>query len=660
MKAQREVGDAAGVTEAMRGRAEAATGAEGAVAWSELAAHLEAEGDADAALEAWRKARSLDASLEDAWQGEARIHESRGDRESQFETLLAQANHPTAAGRSAGALYGRATEIAYDLGRDEEARALAERALRFNPGDEAMQAVLTALRSEDTAPVAVAVDPESPYVPDEEVETVDAVELEEVDASPASEGEVTGEVAAPEPSSAADAVGEVTGEHEPRDDAEATTAHETSAARAPDDAEATTAHEVAAPRDDVASSPEDDGGPTGIMNRAALQEALEEAERAAAEELRADEPTPAPPPDPAPERPKFSRPPPPAPPLAPPQERTGTYEAVRPAEPERLTQPDGPGRTAPPRPPPAPPPSEAEPSIIIDDGLLGGASEAQPERATLTPQVLPPIASLPPVPGPAARPPLPSAAPSVPRPSRPPPAPPAPSLQPLAMAAPPAPSLQPLAMAAPPAPSLQPPLAMAPPPPSLQPLAMAPPPPSLQPLAMAPPSLQPLAMNPLHAPPSPLEPLSMGAPPLEPLSMGAPAPAPLPSLEMRPFDEPPPGAVDVLRRAAARRAPSTTPSRRRQILRVPRRRRRAAASARAGLREGDARDAGAALGHRGGERTRPRCASNSFFVKKMTAPGARANKDEARCLLGEPPAGPAHRILRRHASRHAPQEVQRP
>jgi tetratricopeptide (TPR) repeat protein len=557
VETRRAVGDTAGTTAALHARAEAAVGEDAAGAWCELAAQLEREDDRDGALDAWRKAHALDPAREEAWRAEARILEARGDRETLLDVLVAQANHPSAAGRSAGALYGRAMEIAFSLGRDEDARTLAERALRFDPDDAAARATLTALRAEDTAPVPVPVpdaddavddvaeapaaqeDPSDAPEDDDAPATLEpppAVERPSADDDapdeptprpatvPTAEAVVEDEPT-PRPAMAAAAVVEDAPDEDPSETTAAHTVDEPTGSHDTLDRsdEATAAHPVAS--DDAA---DEDSGPTGIMSRAALQQAIEDAERAEREAVSKAEreavskaereavskaereaaskaerpPLPSLPPMP---RATMQPPPPPAtmhPPPPPPRARP----SVPPPPPPRpLASPQPPPVARPvSEPPPAAsrspgpaeiaaatlPRAEAEPSIIIDDGLIDA-----PARSAPPPRI------------------------------------PAPAPLPLA----------PPVQVAPPAPLPQ----VIPPPAPLQPLAMSPPPgPALQPLAMNPlpapgPSLQPLAMNPLPAPGPSLQPLAMSAPPLEPLAMSAPA-AVLPSLEMRPLGAPTP------------------------------------------------------------------------------------------------------------------------
>jgi tetratricopeptide (TPR) repeat protein len=541
VETRRAVGDSAGTTAALRARADAAVGDDAAGAWCELAAQLEREDDRDGALDAWRKAHALDPARDEAWRAEARILESRGDRASLLDVLVAQANHPSAAGRSAGALYGRAMEVAFSLGRDEDARTLAERALRFDPDDAAARATLSALRAEDTAPVPVPAPEEAPDVvqapaaqgdPSDPMDDDAPATLEPpaVDAPPVAPSATSDEAPdepTPRPVTAPATEAVVEDEPTPRpavtaaapvevadeDPAETTAAHPVEEPTGSLDVversdEATAAHPVAA--DDAA---DDDSGPTGIMSRAALQQAIEDAERAEREAAPKPERPPLPslpplpratmhpPPPPPRARPSVPPPPPPRPLSSPPPPPPVAARPVSEPPPSASRSP-GPAEIAAASAPSAPR-AEAEPSIIIDDGLL----DAPPARGAPPPRVAPP-----PPPVQVAQPPA-----------------PLPLAPPVQAAHPPAPQ----ALVMPPAPALQP-LAMSPPPgPSLQPLAM-------NPLPAPGPSLQPLAMNPLPAPGPSLQPLAMSAPPLEPLAplaMSAPA-AVLPSLEMRPLDAP--------------------------------------------------------------------------------------------------------------------------
>jgi tetratricopeptide (TPR) repeat protein len=515
VETRRAVGDTAGTTAALRARADAAVGEDAAGAWCELAAQLEREGDRDGALDAWRKAHTLDPAREEAWRAEARILEARGDRETLLDVLVAQANHPSAAGRSAGALYGRAMEVAFSLGRDEDARTLAERALRFDPDDAAARATLSALRAEDTAPVPVPVPvPEAEAeAPAAQEDPSDAPEDDDAPATlepppaverpsahddapdeptprpptvPTAEA-VVEDAPTPRPAMAAASVVEDAPDEDP---AETTAAHTVDEPTGSHDMldrsdEATAAHPVASDHD-----ADEDSGPTGIMSRAALKQAIEDAERAEREAAikaereaasRADRP------------PLPSLPPMPRATMPPPPPRARAHPSVPPPPPPRpLSSPPPPVARPVSEPPPAAsrspgpaeiaaatlPHAEAEPSIIIDDGLLDAPARSAPPPRIPAPAPLPiapPMQVAPPAPQPLVIP------------------PPAP-LQPLAMSLPPGPALQPLAMN-----------------------PLAPPGPSLQPLAMSAPPLEPLA----------------------PLAMSAPA-AVLPSLEMRPLDAPTP------------------------------------------------------------------------------------------------------------------------
>ena len=484
VEVRRRAGDSVGLSTALRARAEATEGEEAATAWSELATHLETAGDAAGALLAWRKVRTHDPARAEAWRAEARIHEAAGDQDALLDTLTAHANHPKAAGRDAGALYGRAAKVAFGLGRDDEALRLAERALRFDADDAPMREMISALRVEDTAPVPIVRAPEPPPAP------------------PAPEApapaETTGEVQAPEAHEATGVV-EVPDMHDVHEGEEAEERP----------GESTVAMMAAVPAEDEAS--EDDGGPTGIMSRAALQKALDDAEREeaaaraeaiAAEDIELAEPTPVPPATPLPPPPRPSTPPPPpvtgttltgvkAPSVVPPPITGTTLSGIKaPSAPPPVVVAPAPPVIPPPAPPPvvvAPAsvetPRAPEPSIIIDDGLLATTTAVPP--VVLAPSVIP-------------------EAPAPPRVmSTPPPAMPA---MPSVMPAPPP--------AMPAMPSVMP--------------------------SVTPTPLQPLAMNPLPPPVAPLQPLTMNVAPLQPLTMH-PVPAQeLPSLAMRDPDDLPP------------------------------------------------------------------------------------------------------------------------
>ncbi len=153
--ARRRAGDDAGVTEVLRDRIARSEPSAAASRWCQLAEHLERVGDLEASAEAWRTARTLDPSGALAWEGEARVLGVRDDREGQLSVLAAYADHPVAPGRRAGELYARAAQLAFDLAHRDRALQLAHRALRFNPGDDAMKGLVAALEEPGTAPVPV-------------------------------------------------------------------------------------------------------------------------------------------------------------------------------------------------------------------------------------------------------------------------------------------------------------------------------------------------------------------------------------------------------------------------------------------------------------------------------------------------------------------------
>jgi tetratricopeptide (TPR) repeat protein len=151
--ARRRAGDDLGVTEVLYALIERAGPANAASRWCQLAEHLERVGDLESSAEAWQSARTIDPTSALAWQAEARVLGALGDREALLTALVAYADHPVAAGRKAGELYARAAHLAFELGRKERAAQLAERALRFNPDDDAMKSLVATLDDPGTAPV---------------------------------------------------------------------------------------------------------------------------------------------------------------------------------------------------------------------------------------------------------------------------------------------------------------------------------------------------------------------------------------------------------------------------------------------------------------------------------------------------------------------------
>ncbi len=152
-EARRRAGDDIGVTAMLYALIERAGPTHAASRWSQLAEHLERIGDLESSVEAWRNARSIDPTSALAWEAEARVLGAMGDREAQLTTLVAYADHPVAPGRRAGEFYGRAAQLSFELGRKEQARQLAERALRFSPDDDAMKGLVATLDDPGTAPV---------------------------------------------------------------------------------------------------------------------------------------------------------------------------------------------------------------------------------------------------------------------------------------------------------------------------------------------------------------------------------------------------------------------------------------------------------------------------------------------------------------------------
>jgi len=154
--ARRRAGDDLGVTEVLYALIERAGPSNAASRWCQLAEHLERVGDLESSAEAWQSARTIDPSSALAWAAEARVLGALGDRERLLTALVAYADHPVAAGRKAGELYARAAQLAFELGRKERAAHLAERALRFNPDDDAMKNLVATLDDPGTAPVSIA------------------------------------------------------------------------------------------------------------------------------------------------------------------------------------------------------------------------------------------------------------------------------------------------------------------------------------------------------------------------------------------------------------------------------------------------------------------------------------------------------------------------
>jgi len=133
--AYRRAGNASAIEASYRTLIARSAPEQAAARWSQLAGHLEQQGNLAGALEAWRQARTLDPAQAMAWQAEERILEATGSREALLEVLIAHANHPVAAGRRAGELFARSAWLAHELGRYEDAARLAARALKFHPGE---------------------------------------------------------------------------------------------------------------------------------------------------------------------------------------------------------------------------------------------------------------------------------------------------------------------------------------------------------------------------------------------------------------------------------------------------------------------------------------------------------------------------------------------
>jgi tetratricopeptide (TPR) repeat protein len=139
--AHRRAANPAGVEAVLLSLVARATPENAGKRWSQLAGHREQVGNAAGALEAWRQARTLDASQAMAWAAEERILEQTGQRRELLEVLTAHAGHPTATGRHAGEIFTRAALLARELGQHTEATRLAKRALTFVPDDPALRDV---------------------------------------------------------------------------------------------------------------------------------------------------------------------------------------------------------------------------------------------------------------------------------------------------------------------------------------------------------------------------------------------------------------------------------------------------------------------------------------------------------------------------------------
>jgi tetratricopeptide (TPR) repeat protein len=98
--------------------------------WTQLAKVLDAKGDIDGALEAFRKVRALEPSREEAWLTEESLLDRADRRKELLATLIAHASDAVAApARARAPILLRAARLALDLGDVDSAVVAAERDL---------------------------------------------------------------------------------------------------------------------------------------------------------------------------------------------------------------------------------------------------------------------------------------------------------------------------------------------------------------------------------------------------------------------------------------------------------------------------------------------------------------------------------------------------